>query len=241
MNSCKKPEDSYSKSFAHSVSAALEGIVHTLLAERNMRLHFLIGFLAVIAGIYFSLNSTELMLLCFAVTFVLVCEMFNTAIEYSTDLISKKYHPVVKTIKDVAAGAVFVSSVNAAVVGYIVFYNHLHGCVGKSFFIIKQSSWHITFIVLLVVVGLVLLIKIIRKEKVLLSGGMPSGHSAVAFAVWVVVSLVTENTMVSLLVFGLAVLIAKSRVASGIHTLLQVVIGSILGTLVTLMIFQMLT
>ncbi|MFH1395515.1 MAG: diacylglycerol kinase [Candidatus Omnitrophota bacterium] len=241
MNSCKKPEDSYSKSFMRSVSAALEGVVHTLQAERNMRLHFLIGFLAIIAGIYFSLNAIELMLLCFAVTFVLVCEMFNTAIEYSTDLISEKYHPVAKIIKDIAAGAVFVSSVNAAVVGYILLYKRMQGCVGKSFFIIKQSSWHITFIVLLVVVGLVLLIKIIRKEKDLLRGGMPSGHSAIAFAVWVVVSLVTGNTMVSLLVFVMAVLIAKSRMAMGIHSLGQVIVGSVIGVLVTLMIFQLLS
>ncbi|MBU0683716.1 MAG: diacylglycerol kinase [Candidatus Omnitrophota bacterium] len=241
MNTCKKPEDSYSKSFIRSVSAALEGVVHTLRAERNMRLHFLIGFLAIIAGIYFSLNSIELMLLCFAVTFVLVCEMFNTAIEYLTDLISKKFHPGAKVIKDIAAGAVFVSSVNAVVVGYILLYKRLQGCVGKSFFIIKQSSWHITFIVLLVVVGLVLLIKIIRKEKDLLRGGMPSGHSAVAFAVWVVVSLVTENTMVSLLVLVMAVLIAKSRMAMGIHSLAQVVAGSVIGTLVTLLIFQLLS
>ncbi|MFH1552333.1 MAG: diacylglycerol kinase [Candidatus Omnitrophota bacterium] len=240
MSSYKKPKSSYSKGFIGSINAALEGIVHTLKSERNMRLHFLVGFLVLIGGIYLNLSAVEFMLLCFAVTFVLVAEMINTAVEHAIDLISDKYHPLAKIIKDVAAGAVFVSAVNAAIVGYILLFQRVGWSIGGAFFRVKQSPWHVTLIALLVVIGLVLLIKVVRREEHLLKGGMPSGHSAVAFAIWVIVSLVTDNALVSLLVFLLAVLIAKSRMSGGIHTMWEVLAGSVLGALIALLMFQLL-
>ena len=87
---------------------------------------------------------------------------------------------------------------------------------------------------MLIVVGLVLLIKVLRREKQLLRGGMPSGHSAVAFAAWVAVAIITENTVVGWLVFLLAVLVAKSRIVNEVHSFWEVVAGSVLGALLTL-------
>ena len=240
MSSYKKQKRFYSKGLFHSVSAALEGVVHTLQTERNMRLHFLVGFLVLIVGVYLNLSAVEFMLLCFAVTFVLVAEMFNTAVEHAIDLISEEYHPLAKVVKDIAAGAVFVSAVNAAIVGYILLFRRLGWGMEEGLFKIKQSPWHITLIALLAVVGLVLLIKVARGEKNLLRGGMPSGHSAFAFAVWMAISLVTGNVLVSILVFFLALLVAKSRMGNGIHTLWEVVAGSLLGALVALLVFQVL-
>ncbi|MDP8298614.1 MAG: diacylglycerol kinase [Candidatus Tantalella remota] len=236
----KKSENFYNEGFGHSVNAALEGIVHALKSERNMRVHFLVGFLVLIAGIYFNFNFMEFMFLCFAVMFVLVAEMFNTAIEHAIDLISSDYNPLAKISKDIAAGAVFVSSVNAVIVGYILIVKRAGGQLGGIFMRIKQSPWHVTFITFLVVVGLVLAIKIIRREERLLRGGMPSGHSAVAFAVWIAVTVLTANALVSILVFLLALLIAKSRVGNGIHTLWEVIAGSVLGALISLLMFQVL-
>jgi len=241
MNSSKISKDSYNKSFFHSVNAALEGVVHTLQKERNMRLHFLVGFLVIIAAIYLNVRGPEFMILCFAVTFVLAAEMFNTAIEYTIDLISDKYHPAAKVIKDISAGAVFVSAVNAAITGYLLIVRRAVTSFDGAFLLIKQSHWHITAIILLGVVGVVLLIKVARKEKSLLRGGLPSGHSAVAFAVWAIVSLFTENALVSILVFLLAAIIAKSRMAGGIHTLSQVVLGGLLGAFTSLLVFQLLS
>jgi diacylglycerol kinase (ATP) len=223
-----------------SFSAAIEGVVHALKAERNMRIHFLLGALVTVLGIYLQLNYLEFMILCFAVSFVLVSEMFNTVVEHSFDLLSDEYHPKIKIIKDISAGAVFVSSVNAAVVGYILFFRRVAGSMTTGFGVIKQSPWHITFIILIVVIALVLAIKIIRREKDLLHGGMPSGHSAVAFAVWMVVTLVTSSPLVSLLVFLLAFIIARSRKVSGTHTIFEVTAGSAIGAAAALLIYQIL-
>jgi diacylglycerol kinase (ATP) len=222
------------------VNAALEGVVHTLQCERNMRIHFIIGFLVLIAGIYLNLTPEQFLLLCFAVAFVLVAEMFNTAIEHLADHVSEEFHPVVKVVKDVSAGAVFVSAVNAAITGYILLGKRI-GWGLEGFFRIKQSPWHITLITLLVVVGIVILVKVMRREKFLLKGGMPSGHSAVAFAVWIVISLITMNALVSILVFLLAFLVAKSRMTNGVHSLWEVIAGSVLGMLTALLVFQLLS
>lgn len=242
MKSHKKSDSFYNKGVGPSVNAALEGVVHTLKSERNMRVHFLAGFFVLILGVYLNLSGVEFMLLCFAVTFVLVAEMFNTAVEHAVDLIEKEYHPVAKIIKDIAAGAVFVSSINAAIVGYLLIFRRVTLGIRTDLFIrLKHSPWHVTLIALLIVVGLVLLIKIIRKEETLLRGGMPSGHSAVAFALWAIVSLVTANALVSILVFFMAMLIARSRMAVGVHTIGEIIFGSVLGSLVALIIFQLLS
>jgi len=226
--------------FVKSVNAALEGVVHTLRSERNMRIHFLIGFLVLIAGVYFNLTSVEYMVLCFAVTFVLVSEMFNTAIEHIVDMHSGEKNYLAGMIKDIAAGAVFVSAVNAIIVGYILLSKKIGSTISSGFSAIRHSPWHVTFISFLLVVGVVLFIKIVRKEESLLRGGMPSGHSAAVFAIWVSVSLITDNSLISLLVFFLAFLVAKSRIASGVHTVWEVIVGSVIGVILSLMVFQIL-
>ncbi|MDD5633980.1 MAG: diacylglycerol kinase [Candidatus Omnitrophica bacterium] len=240
MNFLKRRKDFEQYGFFYSVNAALEGIVHTLKSERNMRVHFLVVFLVLIAGVYLNFSAIEFMALCLTVTIVLVAEMANTALEHTIDLISTEYSLLAKMIKDIAAGAVFVSAVNAVIVGYLLFYKRLERYIGGAFSIVKQSPWHITLISLLVVVGLVLFIKVARKEKSLLRGGMPSGHSAVAFAIWVIITRITANALVSLLVFFLAFVVARSRVGKGIHTVWEVVAGSLLGMLSALLVLQLL-
>ncbi len=241
MDFLKRSEKTYSRKLTHSLNSALEGIIHTLKVERNMRIHFLIGFIVLLAGVYLKLTNVEFMLLCIAVFFVLICEMFNTAVEHTVDLINDEFHPLAKIIKDIAAGAVFVASVNAIITGYVLLVQRIGPWYRGGFDAIRQSPYHVTAIALLAVVTLVIAIKAVRREKQLLRGGMPSGHSAVAFAVWVMVSLITNNALVSILVFCLALLIARSRVAENIHTVWEVISGSLLGALTTLLIFQLLT
>jgi diacylglycerol kinase (ATP) len=75
-----------------------------------------------------------------------------------------------------------------------------------------------------------------------LRGGLPSGHAAAAFAGWMAITLVTEplrhGALVSTLAFMMALLVAQSRVEAGIHSAIEVVAGAILGTGVTLIVFQ---
>lgn len=52
---------------------------------------------------------------------VLVLEMMNTALEYVCNLVTENYHPAVKVIKDLAAGAVLISAVGSVVIAFIIF------------------------------------------------------------------------------------------------------------------------
>ncbi len=228
-------------SFINSVNAALEGIVHTLQHERNMRVHFIVAFFVLIGGIYLNLDHVGIILLLFAISIVLIAEMFNTAIESLSDVVVKeKFHPLVKIIKDVSAGAVFVAALNAGLTGYMLVSNRVGLHTGTLLVRIRQSPGHVTLIALIVCVGLVILIKVLGGAKHLLRGGMPSGHSAVAFAVWMAIWMLTSNPLISILVFLMALLIARSRMANGIHSLWEVLAGSALGALTTLLVFQIL-
>jgi len=60
-------------------------------------------------------------MLVFSIGFVVVSEVFNTAIEIDIDLTSPGYHPFARDTKDVAAAAVVLSIIIASIIGMIVF------------------------------------------------------------------------------------------------------------------------
>ncbi|MFH1045556.1 MAG: diacylglycerol kinase, partial [Candidatus Omnitrophota bacterium] len=163
----------------------------------------------------------------------------NTAIEMSTDLISDSYNPVIRIIKDVSAGCVLITSVNALVVGYILFLSRPWGLqIEHSIDKIRASSWHITFIILLLVLFLVILGKVLFHKGTPLRGGMPSGHAALSFAIWTIVAFLTSNHLAIVLTFVLAFLVARSRLSGRIHNFWEIVAGGAIGALVPALIFQ---
>ncbi len=228
------------RSFIDSLNTAVEGFIYVVKTQRNMRIHFLLGVLVLIICIYLNLNKTDLILVCGAISLVLICEMFNTAIELTVDLIKDVYHPLARIIKDVSAGAVFVSSVYALVLGYIVFSANFAFKLDESIFRIKQSPWHITFISLILVLLFAVLGKVISKKGTPFKGGMPSGHAAFAFSLWTTIAFLTHEGVVTILALLMAVLIARNRVVDKIHSWLEVFIGAMLGTLTTALVFQIL-
>ncbi|MBF0488109.1 MAG: phosphatase PAP2 family protein, partial [Nitrospirae bacterium] len=70
-----------------------------------------------------------------------------------------------------------------------------------------------------------------------LRGGMPSGHAALSFSVWVSITFITQNLVVSTMVFLGAIAIAASRVESKIHTMAEVIIGALTGSIATYFLF----
>jgi len=226
--------------FLESLNAAVEGFIYVLKTQRNMRIHFLLAALVLIAGIYFNLNKTDLLVLFTAVCIVLICEMINTSLELVVDLIKDAFHPIARVIKDISAGAVFISALNAAVIGYVVFSKSIAFRMEDLVQTIKQSSWHITFIALILVLFFVVIGKMFSKKGTPFRGGMPSGHAAFAFSIWTAITFLTEQGIISVLVFAMAVLIARHRVITKIHNAWEVIIGAVLGTLTTAVVFQIL-
>ena len=104
-----------------SVCFAIEGIATFFKTQHNAWIHAFAAILVVFAGFFFKVNSSEWCLLTFAIAFVLIAEMLNTAIEFLTDIVSPVYNQKAKMVKDVAAGAVLIASIAAVVIGLIVF------------------------------------------------------------------------------------------------------------------------
>lgn len=227
------------RTIGDSFNAAIEGIIYTIKTQKNMRLHFLAAILIILISIFLQLEKIELLVVCMAVTLVLICEMFNTAIEKIIDLITSDFHPLARIIKDVAAGCVLISAIFAVIVGYLVFSKYMISFeLEQTLLRVQYSPWHATFASLLLVIFLVLMGKSFSKKGTPLRGGMPSGHSAIAFSIWTIIVLVTRNPLVTLLVFVVALLVAQSRVRQEIHSGWEVIVGGLLGVMSTLLCFQ---
>jgi diacylglycerol kinase (ATP) len=108
-----------------SLKIAFNGIAYLFLYHRNMRIIFLCGVTAFLMGIYFRLRGIELVALCITITLVFMAEMFNTAIELMIDMSTRKYHTLIKLVKDIAAAVVLIAALNSLGVGYVLFSKHL--------------------------------------------------------------------------------------------------------------------
>jgi diacylglycerol kinase (ATP) len=224
-----------------SFNAAIEGFLYVVKTERNMRIHFLFAILILLLGIYMNFTPFEMMALSISIALVLVTEMVNTAIELIVDIIVEKdFHPIAKIIKDATAGAVLLAAFNAVIVGYLLFAHHAPFTLEEGVARLGRSPWHLTFISIIVVLALTILGKVTLRSGTPLRGGMPSGHSAIAFSMWMVIAFLTRSAIVMLLAFIMAFMIARHRIKDSIHTVWEVVAGAILGVLSTSLVFQLL-
>ncbi|MEK6646527.1 MAG: diacylglycerol kinase [Candidatus Firestonebacteria bacterium] len=221
-----------------SFNNAIEGIIYVLKTQRSMRIHFIAAVIVLIAGFLLNVTKSELILLGFAITLVLAIEMINTAAELVVNIIKDSYHPVVRIIKDILAGAVLIASVNAIVTGYLIFYSKIDISLVSGLTIIKQAPPHIAFIILFLVVFVVLAIKTYFRKGTPMEGGMPSGHTAVAFAIWSVIVFIAMDFFISFLTFLLALLVGQTRLKTGIHNIWEVIVGALIGILITTAISQ---
>ena len=112
---------SYLKKRLAGFQFAFEGIFEVIKSQSNFKIHLLAAFLAIFAGLYLKISSTEWCLIIGCIALVLSAETFNTAIEYLTDLVSPDYHILAKKTKDAAAGAVLLIAAGAAIIGFIIF------------------------------------------------------------------------------------------------------------------------
>lgn len=220
-----------------SFNCAIEGIIETVRTQRNMRFHLLAALIVLTICFFVDLSKVEFLILLITITLVLAAEIINTAIEATIDMTMNHYHPLAKIAKNAAAGAVLITAINAVIVGYIMFWDKITKISYSVIFKIKYSEPYTIFIALAIVTIVTLIIKAIFGEGTPLRGGMPSGHSALAFSLATAVSLITEEAICIVLSYLMALITAQSRVDSNIHSIFEVIIGAIFGTLLTLLIF----
>ena len=227
-----------SRTLVQSLNDAVEGIIYVIKNERNMRVHFLLGFLVLVAAILVGVSRIEWIILWTIISLVWAMEMINTVIEEVVDLVEPSIHPNVRLIKHVSAGFVLVAAVNALIVGFFIFSRYTSWPIQITAMKIRYASWHITFVALLVVVFLVISGKVFFHRGTPFRGGILSGHSAIAFSVWTAVLFTTSNPFAIGAAFFLAMLVAQSRLRAKIHSLKEVIAGGFVGFLVTALLFQ---
>src|SRR3712207_5447195 len=111
-----KGQQGVARSFEH----AYRGLIYAVRTQRNMRFHVVVAAAVLLVALLVGVSKLELAVLILVILFVFVTEMFNTAMEFAVDLVTKEYHPLAKLAKDVSAGAVLVSSIGAVLVGYLI-------------------------------------------------------------------------------------------------------------------------
>ncbi len=109
------------KTIPQSLGYAYWGLKTAVKNEPNFRVHLTIGTAAIILAWLLGFSTIEWLILIFTVSFVLILELFNTALEAIVNLVSPQIKPHAKIAKDVSAAAVLLAAMTAIIVGLILF------------------------------------------------------------------------------------------------------------------------
>jgi diacylglycerol kinase (ATP) len=224
-----------------SFNYALEGIIHVLRTQRNMRIHFAIAVAVLVVALIVNVAKLELIALLISIAFVLITEMLNSAVEAAIDIATTSFDPMAKLAKDVAAGSVLIAAANAVAVGYLVFAGKIADRSADLLDRLRQAPAELTLVALVLTVIAVIATKAYTGRGTPLRGGIPSGHAALAFAGWMAATYVAGNAhrfLISSIALIMALLVAQTRVESGVHSTLEVAYGALVGALFSLVIFQ---
>jgi diacylglycerol kinase (ATP) len=221
-----------------SANNAIEGILHAAKTQRHVRYHLYSASAVIIISFLLGLTRTEFLLISILALVVILAEMLNSAVENLVDLLSPDIREKARIAKDIAAGAVLISAFGAAVGGYIILLPYIERTLTSGIRTARHTGEEVAIVSLVIVLILVVLTKARFGKGHPLRGGLPSGHAALAFSIWMSVTFISGNPIVSILAFVAASLIAQSRVAVKVHTPWEVVLGALVGAITTLLLFQ---
>ncbi len=112
-------------SLLNSFKYAFQGIYFAFKYNQNIKIHFLVAILVILASIFFRVNPFEMGILAVMILLVICAEMINTAIEEMVNLLVNEHRKEAKIAKDVSAGMVLLTAIGSAIVGVLVFAPHI--------------------------------------------------------------------------------------------------------------------
>jgi len=115
-------------SLIDSIKLASSGVLRVIKTERNMKIHLLITFMIVLAGLIFGISRLEWLIIILTIGVVLAAEIFNAAIEQTCDYIDEQHDlkfGETKLARDMAAGAVWLLAIASIIVGLLIFLPHI--------------------------------------------------------------------------------------------------------------------
>jgi diacylglycerol kinase (ATP) len=228
-----------SQKFTDSINHAIDGLIYAVKTEKNIRLHFLATFVIFTLCLWLDLDKNDFLFICISVTLVIMAEMFNTAVESIVNLLTLSHHPLAKIAKDVSAGSVLIACMNALAVAYLVILQAVKKpTLNDVFNSIKQHYTHGVIIIIALILIMVLIFKSMGGKGSFTRGGIVSGHAAIAFAASTTIYCISRNVLIAAIAFGLALLVAQSRIEAKFHRMMEVLLGALLGILISLLVFQ---
>lgn len=222
--------------FIDSLNCAIDGVLYAAGTQKHMRNHFITAMVVLIVSLFLRITAVEFTLLAISISFVLFAELMNTAVEAVVDMVTTEFHPMAKIAKDVAAGSVLLSVVGAMVTGYVILSGYIFPLYKELLAMIGTPAEMAAIVSLLIVIIIVVMLKALSGKGTHLHGGILSGHAAIAFSIATLVTLSTQEPIISLLTLALAVMVSHSRLLMNIHTMREVVMGAATGLFVTLVV-----
>jgi diacylglycerol kinase len=215
---------------------AYEGLQYALATQRNMKFHFFVSFVALSSALLLHISKVEILFIILAIILVIMTELINTAIEQTVDLAMPEQHPVAKIAKDLAAASVLVAAAFAVAVGAIVFYEPInrwfHHRVNTHMEISAEAVW--LYLALVLVTVIVMETRFSRSRKL-----RPSIWIALAFSLSTLITLLSTNTLVSLLAYSLAFLFMVMLYEKKNRPLSVSLFGALIGTAITILAFYL--
>lgn len=239
MEKDKKQHKMKNNNFLDACQNALDGIIYAITTQSNIKKQLIIAVVVMIVSLFFDLSKAEFLCLMFTVVLIIVAEMINTAIETVVDLYTDIYHPKAKIAKDVGAGAVVITAINAIIVAYFLFFEKISTIGLKIIEEIANSPVHLAFVAIVLTVIVIVTLKAIatKNNKFVKNNFMPSGQTAVAFSALTIVWLTTRNVVVFTLALVLALLVAINRYQTKKRSKMEIIIGACVGILIVILLY----
>lgn len=114
-------KDSFIVNRLKSIGYAFKGALLLLKTEASIKVQFTIAVILTFAGFYYGISLTEWIIQLLCIGIVMSIEGLNTSIEAIADFIHPEHHNKIGFIKDIAAGAVFIASIFAIIIGFIIY------------------------------------------------------------------------------------------------------------------------
>ena len=100
---------------------AFQGVYVFFSKDFNGKIEFGCAIVAIAAAFVLHISTVEWIAVLLCIAMVLSLEMINASVEKLCDMVEPGFHPTIKTIKDILAGAVLLSAFVSLAIGLIIF------------------------------------------------------------------------------------------------------------------------
>ena len=106
-----------------NASYAIDGLKHAFKTETSFKIELFLGIPIFLAIFMIDTSVTNKLILTVTALLIPIVELLNSSVENVVDLVTKEFHPLAKSAKDIGATAVLFSVILHITCWVIVFYN----------------------------------------------------------------------------------------------------------------------